>query len=128
MYDIGQSIYRTPTNTTTDDGIEISQCAKPQAKNFIAADGFWRLELGREALLKQGWPVARFEELIDTSSDALLHNLAGNAFAGTAVLAMATAVLFTSPWAQQQDKNMQSTECEVEHAMQAAMASLGSLS
>ena len=76
-----------------------------------------RLLLGREALMLQGYPVALVKEAVDTSSEALLTDLAGNAMAVPIVLAILVSASISLSWRKSDaSETRQSTSEELESA------------
>ena len=57
-----------------------------------------RLLLGREALLFQGYPVPLVKEAVDTTSESLLADLAGNGMAVPVVLAILVSASISLSW------------------------------
>ena len=76
-----------------------------------------RLLLGREALMLQGYLVALVKEAVDTSSEALLTDLAGNAMAVPIVLAILVSASISLSWRKSDaSETRQSTSEELESA------------
>lgn len=65
-----------------------------------------RLNLGREALLWQGFPLKEVEDkVLDSHTDAFLGDLGGNAFSSTVVVALLCGILTALPWAGKQPES-----------------------
>jgi site-specific DNA-cytosine methylase len=67
---------------------------------FYAGDKHHRYVLGFEALTTIGFPTNRpdFKEIVAGEKDRFLHDLAGNAFASTVVVAVVTSILFAAEY------------------------------
>ena len=86
-----------------------------------------RLLLGREALMLQGYPVALVKEAVDTTSESLLADLAGNGMAVPVVLAILVSASISLSWRSSDFQiARQSTPEEMESAT-ALLSTLASL-
>ena len=76
-----------------------------------------RLLLGREALMMQGYPVPHVKEAVNTASEALLADLAGNGMAVPVVLAILVSASISLSWRNSDaSEARQSTSEELESA------------
>ena len=105
---IGQSAARV-IMSTVQDGKHVAPTQLPSQLLWIepglAASGqvgsqtnVGRLLLGREALLFQGYPVPLVKEAVDTTSESLLADLAGNGMAVPVVLAILVSASISLSW------------------------------
>ena len=76
-----------------------------------------RLLLGREALIMQGYPVALVKEVVDTTPESVLQDLAGNGMAVPVVLAVLASASISLAWrSSDSSKTRHSTSDELENA------------
>ena len=89
-----------------------------RGKGKAADSGIHRLICGTEALELLGWPAAdkRFGPILDETSQCLLHDLAGNAFATTVLSAIVVAIMFSIKSFAQDTVDAASKE-EIDEAM-----------
>ena len=65
----------------------------------IPEKGVARLLTGRESLTIQGFPWQQKERaVVDSFSDSIMRDLAGNAFPGHVVLAILDSLMYALPW------------------------------
>ena len=110
-FDIGQSIYRVPHSSKFGacDAV-VGPALLPGAVVWWASRG--RLQIGYEALMFTGFPVAKHLDLIKRFPNDFLMSLAGNAFSGTIVTAIFAVLVAFTPWAQAEPRGAQSEEGE----------------
>ena len=110
-FDIGQSIYRVPHSSKFGAcDAEVGPALLPGAVVWWASRG--RLQIGYEALMFTGFPVAKHLDLIKRFPNDFLMSLAGNAFSGTIVTAIFAVLVAFTPWAQAEPRGAQSEEGE----------------
>ena len=75
----------------------VSIAGDSRLRGKAADSGIHRLICGTEALELLGWPAAdkRFGPILEETSQCLLHDLAGNAFATTVLSAIVVAIIFS---------------------------------
>ena len=79
-----------------------------------------RLLLGREALLLQGFPISAVMDLVDSTPESLLQDLAGNMMGLNIVLAMLMAAFAAITWRGPLAVDAEhSTQADVDDAMSA---------
>ena len=105
LRDVSQSLGMTRVSTrsaVSESGAR--HCAAAVLPNQMmmvcAPDQPWRLLLGREALVLQGFPSQdpSLSELIANTSEALMADLAGNMVSTPIMLTMAMAVISSVSW------------------------------
>ena len=100
--DVSQSISRVPCATLSKEKRVLAPTVMPSAKLWVTESGNSglpkqsRLLLGQEALLLQGWPSTdpRLLPIVREESSTFMHNLAGNAFPATVIVALLTAFVY----------------------------------
>ena len=117
--DVSQSISRLPRSKTRD-GVVHLETLLPNSKYYDLV--LCRVLCGAEKMRAQGFPTERFPSLLEQSTPQLLHDLAGNAMAGTVVLAVLTAFLLAAPWTGQKLNQAATTD---EADVQSAISALG---
>lgn len=129
MLDVSQSIKFGSTSVLNTRDQLVSQTILPESRMYISleageplAEGrdIHRLITGEEALMLNGFPTrhAALVENVRSTSDHLLHNMGGNAFASVVVVALLTATIFSLDRSAQVDDMMTSSREETEMAME----------
>ena len=107
LRDVGQSLGHTRISTrsaVSESESEARHCAAAvlpsQMMMVFAPDQPFRLLLGREALVLQGFPSqdTSLSELIENTSEALMADLAGNMVSTPIMLTMAMAAISSVSW------------------------------
>jgi len=97
--DASQNISRTPYIKLRDGDLALGPTIMPGGSTFVFGK-FQRLTSGTEALEGQGFPCAKFPELMRKTSNTLRQSLGGNAFGYTVVLSLATSFMFNTTFTQ----------------------------
>ena len=97
--DIGQSSARIRHSTIAEDGKHLAYCQMPGQVTWLQVPGGSpRLQLGRESLILQGYPIAKIADLIEKTSERQMQEIAGNMMAAPIPLAILQAVMAALPW------------------------------
>ena len=101
MRNISQNVTRLPISSIhAETGKHVAPAQLPTQIVWIS-DGTspGRLQLGREALIYQGFPIALVPTLVNSSTEALMHDLGGNMMGLPVVLAISMALFASVSWA-----------------------------
>lgn len=104
--DIGQSIYRVSLSSTVSDGAReftVLPTLLPNSKIWLDDSKYERFLIGFEMLMVHAFPVWKHREYLESKSNKLLSDLAGNMFAGQVMMAFMVSVLFSAAWLPQDD-------------------------
>jgi site-specific DNA-cytosine methylase len=97
--DIGQSSARVRHSTVGENGKHIAYCQMPGQVTWLQVPGgVPRLQLGRESLMLQGYPIARITDLVGKTSERQMQEIAGNMMAAPIPLAILQALMAALPW------------------------------
>jgi site-specific DNA-cytosine methylase len=125
--DIGQSTSRVRYSQRSEDGSFIAFCQMPGQVAWIEPlVGEQRLQLGRESLLLQGYPIAKVPRLVEKTSERVMQEIGGNMMAATLPLAVLQALFIALPWRQIPFTSDRTEACS-EQDVEIAMALFGSL-
>ena len=126
MRDVSQSITRIPVSKTTSDGKHLAPTQLPRAITWIEPPvNMPRLQLGRESLMLQGFPVASASGLVARTSESLMQDLAGNMMALPVVLAFVMAMFASGSWREDVVDEIPVATAEEQNDAMDAFASLG---
>ena len=121
--DVGQSLGRVPVSLVARVGphdVEILPTQLPNGKTWLSIfptgdfpkSKHHRLLIGREALSAQGYPWQRLPtDMLAKYGESFLHDLAGNAYPGTVMLALLSCAFMCVQWHEPvQVRNSQTLE------------------
>jgi hypothetical protein len=121
---VNQSITQPATGTLSEDAL-VCCAILPNSKLYISLDPTYeinkggvaqhRLLTGVEAMNSQGWPTAHpaLSKLVDKTDNAMLMELAGNAYGSTVMIALTLAILSSVDFREESRVNCSSDEyCE----------------
>ena len=99
--DVSQSLGSTRVSTRSEDGTHCACAVLPSQMMMVFHTGQpYRLLLGREALVLQGFPSRdpSLSELIEGTTELLMTNIAGNMVSTPVMLAIAMAAISSVSW------------------------------
>ena len=121
LRDVSQSLGQARLSTRSAEDSRHCACAMlpSQMLMVFAPDQPFRLLLGREALVLQGFPSQdpTLSELIDSFPESQMADLAGNMVSTTVFLAMAMAAISAVSWKASPMKFGSSTDADCAHAV-----------
>ena len=125
--DISQSVSRVRVShqvtDRNDESKHVSCCQLPGQTMWLDLSQLPgnqvtpRIMLGREALTIQGYPISLVPRLINTSTESLMGDIAGNMMAATVPLALIMSLLASLPWTAQGGDALRSSDDDVNAAM-----------
>ena len=96
--DIGQSSSRVRLSHKVEDK-HILFCQMPGQLVWVRRDGkLPRLQMGREALIFQGYPIASIPSTVSAVSERMLQEIAGNMMSIPVLLALLQSLFAALPW------------------------------
>jgi hypothetical protein len=100
MRNISQNITRlTPSHFDEDRKSHVAPAMLPSQVMWVSApNSAGRLLLGREASLLQGFPISLNQDVVNSTAESLLQDLAGNMMALPVVLAISMALFASVSW------------------------------
>ena len=104
LINVSQSITRVPSSSFSfETQTHIGPAVLPTQVVWITSQGagadVGRLMLGREALVLQGFPVALIPDVVNSTPESLMTNLAGNAMSLPVVLVLLMSLFASVSWA-----------------------------
>lgn len=97
--DIGQSTSRIRYSQVTEDGRHVGYCQMPNQLTWLQAAGKQpRLQLGREAMRLQGYPLAKVPALVRRTPESVMQDIGGNMMASVVPLALLQSALVAIRW------------------------------
>ena len=104
--DIGWSWTKVRCSTQDDGFNHITPTQLPKQLTMITVDGIApRLQLGREAFLMHGFPVAMpcLQKLVDATAESVMTDLAGNMVSLPVMLAILMSAIAVLSWRRESD-------------------------
>jgi site-specific DNA-cytosine methylase len=104
--DIGWSWTKVRCSTQDDGFNHITPTQLPKQLTMITVDGIApRIQLGREAFLMHGFPVAMpcLQQLVDATPENVMTDLAGNMVSLPVILAMLMSAIAALSWRRESD-------------------------
>ena len=97
--DVGQTCFRTRLSSIDSEGRHRSFTVTPgQVALVFQAHEEPRLLLGEEAMVLQGFPIAKVSDLVERTSNHVMADLAGNMVAVPVLLALMMAAVACAQW------------------------------
>ena len=102
--DVSQSCSRVRTSTFGSDGQHLSFTVTPGQVALVFQEAEKpRLLLGEEAMVLQGFPIAKVSDLVERTSNHVMADLAGNMVAVPVLLALMMAAVACVHWREEQN-------------------------
>ena len=102
--DVGQNCFRTRLSTVDSDGRHRSFTVTPgQVVLVFQAHEEPRLLLGEEAMVLQGFPIAKVSDLVSSTTNHLMADIAGNMVALPVLLALLMSAVACVSWREDQN-------------------------